>query len=1214
MDYQTPMANDADSSRPPSAPLSTTSSAKSSHPLGFPCVECKAKHKRCDRTRPACQSCQSRGREAECTYPSAALPVAENKSANNRITKKTGAPFPGPLLKQASALPTTGDKRPRSADSSYKQTELVNDMVGLPIQNDPNYAQWTEIPQQSPEKRQRISELDSGSTARQSAMARGQITPFGTGTPSGSRLAPPLRSISPTLPQDETELRCNLTTEINVQRMKHRNLTAETLRNIVKLLMKAKNGRPPPEPTTDGSSAMPLSDEWREEDDLMRVATVKLKTGGRCSRALLSRFENFLYGPLMSPEEKKMQERIICVEECLSSASAPPTSDHNYLFLHRLKRIILHADAYGLDERDSRIGFLCNQLLEAIATNSKLTPSNRKKFAELLDPDGEIANVSADSPGVKAEAPISKRKVPPKPTSPRVPSSHTPGTPSRTITRQQTSVTSLSPLPPHPLPLPSRSSSLSTALSEPVDFTDDNMSSSFPFIVKRNPKKRVASGNQSSQSNDTALPSLVPASKKRPAPGGQSDDMAAPSSKRAASGTQSSNLNNIIASAPQPAASGTHLSSSNNMIAPAPMLAASGTQSSNLNNNIASAPQPAASGTQSSNLNNIIASAPQPAASGNQASSSNNMIAPAPMLAASGTQPSYLNNNIASAPQPAASGNQASSSNSVIAPAHLRSASGSQPFSSNVPKKLWNVFLAKEAHLIPVLDLNKLKATFALAVNHGNFEPKGIDPILGLCLAIACHLTRDRGLGESRKWYDAALTRIAPTLNSQASLQSFHQHILQIQYLHMVGHLRMAWETLSQAIGRAQPLRMQTMHGGRLAVDEESLQQVRLVWQCLWMKKLSLALQLGIVDQSLETFCDFPMPMQSQIEINMGSDLSPSNDRDLAASSFFVACTSFYKHTDQLITVENDLRVTRMECPIKWLSILDLRDFQALNRNLSSWKNGLPKFLEWKDSNIDMTLEKDPIIRRMCRVTHIRYTYFQLRQNRPFFILCLRLFRPCTCELAPHVPGKNTNPLNMDPLLSLVYNAAVKCIMFAQDIVKILCASFAQENDDDSMCEQLDYLYTAALVLVASRSSPLSLVQRGEPGGITRSSTVLQSQFRQADTLLRNYEECCDTKPKLRRRIERSRALLDLLDNISVPGSDNSFSLICDNDIRVAPIFWHQLYDRLGLDVPFRRFLGAPASDVTTVAGRRLTFGWMESIPVDLDPQEKQGVESLNRR
>ncbi|KAF7523299.1 hypothetical protein PCG10_006703 [Penicillium crustosum] len=1089
------MANGADILRPPSAPLSTTYSAQSTHPPGFPCMKCKAKHKRCDRTRPSCQSCQSLGFEAECIYPSVALPVTENKSAEDGITKKTGAPFSVPVFNNDSVLPTTGDKRPRATNSPSERTELVNDVVGSTIPHDFSHAQQTQIPQQPPAKRQKISELGSGAAAKRSALEQDQNTPFSTGMPSESRPAPPLRSISPTLPQDEMELRCNLTTEINVQRTKHRNLAAGPLRNIVKLLMKAKTERPTTEPTIAGSSATPLNNEWREEDDLMQNATIKLEKGGRCSRALLSRFENFLYGPLMSPEDKKMQERIICVEECLSSASAAPTSDHNHLFLHRLKRIIFNPDTYGLDKEDPRIGFLGAQLLAAIGANSKLSPSTRRKFAELLDPDGGITNVSTGSLGVKAETLISTRKVPPKSTSPRVPSSHTPETPSRaTITHKENSVTSISLSITHPSLFPSRSSSSPTSPVERIHLTDATMPSSDPFI---RPKRHVPSGRQSSQSSDTASLSIEPASKKRPASGGQFNDMAAPASKRAASRTQSSNPNK--------------------MTTPAPKRAPSGTQSSGRDN--------------------------------------------------------------------------------IIAPPHLRS-----PFNSEVPKKLWNIFLAKQAHFIPILDLDKLKVTFALALNHGNLEPKSIDPTLGLCLAIACVLIGDEDPSEPRKWYDAATSRIPVTLGSQSSLQYFHQQILRTQYLHMVGHLRLAWETLSLSIARAQPLRIQTMHGGRLAVDKQSLQQVRLVWQFLWMQKLSLTLQLGIVDQYLDTFYDLPMPLQSLIENNMGGDQS---NRRLAAYSFFVASASLYKHTDQLITVENNLRVTRMECPIKWLSVVDLSGFQDLNRNLFSWNHGLPEFLKWKGYSIDLTLEEDLVIRRMSLVTHMRYNYFRLRQYRPFFVLCLRLSYSCTCEMTPHIAGKNVDSVNSDPFLSLVQDGAIKCIAAAQGIVKTLWTSFNQEDDEDSKFEQLDHLYAAALILIASHSFPIGWIQRVETGGTARSATTIRTQFCRAQGLLRMYEECCAMVPKLGRRIGRARSMLDQLNDVLMVSGGDSFPVIADNDVQLVRIIWHQLYDRLGLDVPFPRFPEDACSEDSTAAGRRLTFGWIESIPVDLDVVEK---------
>ncbi|OQE34066.1 hypothetical protein PENCOP_c035G06933 [Penicillium coprophilum] len=1080
MTDETSMVNGADISLSSPDALSTTYSAPSNHPLGHP----------------FCQSCQSLGFAAECSYPSVAFPVSGNKSVLNKMISKTGAPFSGPIFNNASVLSATGDKRPRDAESPSERTEVVNSVIESPIQNNSSHAQQTQKLQQPPAKRQKISELGSGSPARQSALARGQVTPFGTGMPSGSRPIPPprMRSISPTMHQDETELRCNLTTEINVQRMKHRNLAAGPLRNIIKLLKKARIERPSSgpistEPANSRLGDTQFNDEWREEDDLMEVALSKLEKGGRCSRALLSRFENFVYGPLMSPEEKRMQERIICVEECLSSTSAEPTSNHNSLFLHRLGKITSHPDAYGLDEKDIRIGFLRNHLLTAISASSKLSRANCRKFAELLDPAGDIANTNLDSPGIKAETSTSTRKEPPKPTSPRVPFSYKPGTPSRP-NRKQNPPLPLSPSPAHLSPFsslhpsthpplsPSHHPSLSISSLEPIDLTVDTM---IPVTnLKRKIRKEIVPRSQSSQSSDTAAsPTMQSGSKKRPASGSQSNNTIAPSPKSAASGTQSSNLNN------------------------------------------------------------------------------------------------------------------------ALPPILKGAASSKRSLASEIPKMLWKIFLVKHVHLLPVLDLGELKVAFAMAVNHGKLTPKMIDPILGFCIAVACHLTREKSLWEGQKWNDAAVSTLRGEENPP-SLQYFHRRILQIEYLHMVGDLKKSRNILSLAIDEAESLEMHTMYGGCLVVDKESLEQVRVTWQSLWMKKLFLALQFGVVNQYLDVFHISPMPMQSHMETTIGLS---GERKSLTASCFFIACASLLKHTDDLITVENNLRVTRMECPIKWFSVVDLGPFQDLNESLSSWYNGLPKCLEWKGANIEFTAGKNSGMRRMSLLAHLRYVYFRLRQHRPFLILALRFSNACACEKTPHITGKEMDSVNSSVLLAMVYHGAIKCLVASQDIVETLSASFKKEDDDHAKCEMLEYLYAAGLVLVAAMNIPClkdGTQHLASPTGpIERSMTLMAKDIRQIDILLRHYQEKCEQAPMLKQRIERCRNVLGLLRLQSVSGD----GVLCDQNLTFRRDVWCRIYTRLGIDIPFERLpKGRPTND--EISGRRMTFGWLESLPYDMDSAE----------
>ncbi|KAJ5249404.1 transcriptional regulator family: Fungal Specific TF [Penicillium chrysogenum] len=518
-------------------------------------------------------------------------------------------------------------------------------------------------------------------------------------------------------------------------------------------------------------------------------------------------------------------------------------------------------------------------------------------------------------------------------------------------------------------------------------------------------------------------------------------------------------------------------------------------------------------------------------------------------------------------PKRAPSGTQPSNSNNIVAPSRERSASGSQPLSSEIPKRLWTIFVEKHAPVLPILDLDQLTAAFALAASHGKVGPTVIDPTFGLCIAIACHLTPDEDLWGGGNWYKAALSNMADPFKSRPSIQSFHHGILQVQYLHMVGHLREAWDVLSLAIGRAHSLRMPTMHGGSLAVDENSLEQVRLVWQCLWMKKLSLTLQYGVVHQSLDTFYELPMPMQHHIHGNMGVSGAESNGHCHAISSFFVACASLFKYTDDLITVENDLRVIRMECPIKWLSSVDLHGFQQLNEKLSSWKIGLPKCLEWKGPGSDFTM-KHPLIRRMCILAHLRYVYFRLRQYRPFFILTLRLSQACACEVSPHITGNDVDLIDASPFLGLVYYSAVKCLTAAQDMVNTLSASIGEAPDEHAKCEHLEYLYAAGLILIAARTVPFVLngAQRGNFDAINAAQSVktMTEQLNNIDHLLQHHKQSSQQAPELERTIERLHGVLRQL-------RLQSDGIATDNNIMLEQVVWCRIYDRLGLEVPFKR-------------------------------------------
>jgi len=308
-------------------------------------------------------------------------------------TAKDGVPYSGPLDMNSFNGVTTGDKRPRGPDSESGPTFETWITFGYP---EPvsifDHRTGQEMrPMQESSKRPRTASFVPINNPAQSVL-EGDQTPTIHNLIRESIRRPPRRSPSPTIRENETELRCDLTSEINIQREKHRNLTSNCLHKIRKLLKRAKLERPEKPNPEDPL----MADEWLDEDELMEISTTKLEKGGRCSRALLSRLEYFLYGPLMSPEEKRNQERTICVEECVSTSKT--AANYNFLLLNRLVRIVDDPAAYGLHEKHADIKSLRSTLIAAISEKTALNPSTMRKFAQLLDPEGVIANPVQQSP------------------------------------------------------------------------------------------------------------------------------------------------------------------------------------------------------------------------------------------------------------------------------------------------------------------------------------------------------------------------------------------------------------------------------------------------------------------------------------------------------------------------------------------------------------------------------------------------------------------------------------------------------------------------------------------------------------------------------------------------------------------------------------------------------------------------------------------------
>jgi hypothetical protein len=1104
------------------------------------------------------------------------IPAKDVASSSGQLRISSSSPSIGPK---------TGDKRSRELDLEPCATSDTRTTFGHPKSVstiDQRDRQETQ-PMQESSKLSRTNSFVPVNVPAQSLLEGNQTTAIHNLLRDTAR-RPPTRSPSPTIRGDETMLRCDLTSEINIQREKHRNLNAGCLHSIRKLLKKARIERPKmPDPED------PLmADEWLDEDEMMEICTAKLEKGGRCSRALLSRLEYFLYGPLMSPQEKRTQELSICVEECVSTSKAAPY--YNQLLLHRLGRILDDPAAYDLREQQTEIKSLRGNLNAALANKSALDRPSMRKFAQLLDPEGLIANPNLESPKATTEATkksfnLKPRKVTAKSAAPFAPSPDTSISPSKT-TRLPPFTSSLSSTKTNPL----SSLQTSSATLPPASSVhgSSRFSKTFPTTfstgIPTHPSTNSSMSLYTGPSKGLRA-SLSPAPSPGPSLGYSAGPRAGPST---------------IPSTNPPLDPAADLSTADSTIDPRdddmrPLTKDEQTCLRPTEQTLQSQRRKAAQENASSTLNAPYTGTARPTGSGKPSIrrvSLGNSDPPAAAASASPNMPA-IGSSIGTARPSARSQppNRRTSTPAVATTAALVSsysnkcpASADQLVASDSANKLWKIFLADVAPVISILDLDQLNDAFTTAVNDGKIGHKIIDPTLGFCLAMASRVAKYE-IRDTKEWYSGAKRNLKKNKESRKSFEYFQKRILQIRYLIMIGELSEAWRVMALVTSEAQSNRMQ--YGGHPGQDEKALGQVRMIWQSLCAAKISLTLHLGFMDQTLEPSAASPMPTVLQMKECLRSSVY-DNRTTTAMAHFFLACASLSNFADDIVRFENDLRLTRSECPMKWLSTVDPQDYVQLDQDLANWEKSLPEYLRWKAGDL---MESDRTICRLNLQVHVQYVHFRLRQHRPYLILAFRLSSQCACEDSPHLSNKE-RPLGPNIVLGIIRDGAVQCLTAAQDIVKTYWSFFEGPNNHNPqvlLSETVDCLYTAGLILIAARC--ISWLTNG---AAHRSLSVLTEEIRQVDVLLRSCEQ--DSKEtSLFERVRRCRGIIHLVSSQAL-ASDGTIS---DQDIPLKESVWLSLYQRLALVIPFN-FSDPHATQV----GRRMHFGWLESLPVDMDDDE----------
>lgn len=189
--------------------------------------------------------------------------------------------------------------------------------------------------------------------------------------------------------------------------------------------------------------------------------------------------------------------------------------------------------------------------------------------------------------------------------------------------------------------------------------------------------------------------------------------------------------------------------------------------------------------------------------------------------------------------------------------------------------------------------------------------------------------------------------------------------------------------------------------------------------------------------------------------------------------------------------------------------------------------------------------------------------------------------------------------LNSPLVLGLIQNGAFKCWTAAVSLLGLLWRHKTDNGPRDDLgmaslaAENIHHLYACGLVFIAARTIPF-LVDDAKD----RQSTIhnLESLSDKVNTLFHDYENSSRRGAKLSALAASCRKALSSLHKAA--GDANNPGVINDRVVFKYQT-WRKLYARLNVDLPAS--MSRSEAETSSPAPSSMLFGWLESLPVDLD-------------
>ncbi|KLJ08349.1 hypothetical protein EMPG_16219 [Blastomyces silverae] len=344
--------------------------------------------------------------------------------------------------------------------------------------------------------------------------------------------------------------------------------------------------------------------------------------------------------------------------------------------------------------------------------------------------------------------------------------------------------------------------------------------------------------------------------------------------------------------------------------------------------------------------------------------------------------------------------------------------------------------------------------------------------------ALATLLRNPGNLEDAEQYFTRAQNLVFLNGIEKGGILNIQAYLVLAQYLLADNNLPVAWKFVGLAIRAAQSLHLHLVTGSHHLALRDNQELARRVWHCSLMLERIIAMKMGITTLTKHSF-ETPLPIPGdkdyidRLSTNDPADPNPTIDRP-SIIEFFNNSARLYNRYSDIITIQEELRLTEKSSARKKLEAFDPSPLIAVDQSLANWQSGLPPFLH---PNTNLEKINYLLAKRQHNILRIRYLHMRLLLWRPLLAI--------VAAASPDIDSRSRMPkaTSQPPLTHIIaHESAVNCVLAAAEIINIIDEAERNRGTDitkgyDTLCipaiwETTGYVFACAQVFIAARRCP----------------------------------------------------------------------------------------------------------------------------------------------